>query len=318
MQFLHSVFSVPHRTVLLNEAVDALEINNIRAQGIYIDGTCGCGGHSLRILKRLGVYGKLIAFDKDLQVIKIMKNVIDSRYTIVHNSFANLDVELFARGITKVDGILLDLGISSVQINNASRGFSFRLDGPLDMRMNVTCGISATEWLNTATEQEIAEVIKNYGEERFAPQIAKVLVMQRAIQPILTTQQLAMLVTQVVKKRKNGKNPATRTFQAIRIFINQELQDLEIGLNKSFQLLRQGGRLVVISFHSLEDRLVKNFMKSKVDLPQPYRKLPVYKTDLPKAHAKFVYKIKPGIAEISTNACARSAVMRVIERISYK
>src|SRR5450830_759579 len=249
---LQSVPDLQHRTVLLGEAVDALAIEGARADGVYLDGTFGRGGHSRLILERLGARGRLIAFDKDPLAIATAQTISDPRFTIVHESFATLDDALEAQGVRRVDGVLMDLGISSPQVDDAARGFSFRFDGPLDMRMDTTRGISAAQWLATAEEQTIAKVIRDYGEERFALQIAKTLVARRAIEPISTTRQLATLVAHAVKTREKGKDPATRTFQAIRIFINQELEELEIGLDKAFQQMAQYGRLVVISFTSLE------------------------------------------------------------------
>ncbi|MEO8408376.1 MAG: 16S rRNA (cytosine(1402)-N(4))-methyltransferase RsmH, partial [Oxalobacteraceae bacterium] len=209
-----------HRTVLLDEAVDALALEGVRADGVYIDGTFGRGGHSSRILQRLGAHGRLIAFDKDPQAIATARQFSDPRFEIVHDSFATMGDALAQRGIAQVNGVLLDLGISSPQVDDATRGFSFRLDGPLDMRMDSTRGMSAAEWLATESEQKIEKVIREYGEERFAFQIAKAIVAGRTVEPISTTRQLAALVAKAVKTREKGKDPATRTFQAIRIFIN--------------------------------------------------------------------------------------------------
>ena len=307
---LQSVPDLQHRTVLLEEAVDALAIEGARADGVYLDGTFGRGGHSRRILERLGARGRLIAFDKDPMAIATAQTITDPRFAIVHDSFATLDQALSVLGVTRVDGVLMDLGISSPQVDDAARGFSFRFDGPLDMRMDTTRGMSAAQWLATADEQTIAKVIRDYGEERFALQIAKTLVARRAVEPISTTRQLAALVAQAVKTREKGKDPATRTFQAIRIFINQELEELEIGLDKAFQQMAQYGRLVVISFHSLEDRIVKQFMASKAHVPQPDRRLPIRAVDLPQPLGKLHSRIKPSDAEVAGNPRARSAVMR--------
>jgi 16S rRNA (cytosine1402-N4)-methyltransferase len=214
-----------------------------------------------------------------------------------------------------VDGILLDLGISSPQVDDAARGFSFRLDGPLDMRMDTTRGMSAAEWLASETEQTIGKVIRDYGEERFAFQIAKAIVARRAVDPISSTRQLAAIVAHAVKTREKGKDPATRTFQAIRIYINKELEDIEVGLGAAFKTLAPHGRLAVISFHSLEDRIVKRFMASKANAPQPDRRLPIRAVDLPQPELKLLAKLKPSDAEVAANPRARSAIMRVCERI---
>jgi len=311
---LQSVPDLQHRTVLLEEAVDALAIEGARADGVYLDGTFGRGGHSRKILERLGPRGRLIAFDKDPLAIATAQTITDPRFTIVHESFATLDDALAAQGVARVDGVLMDLGISSPQVDDATRGFSFRFDGPLDMRMDTTRGISAAQWLATAEEQIIAKVIREYGEERFAVQIAKAIVARRAVEPISSTRQLATLVAQVVKTREKGKDPATRTFQAIRIFINQELEELEVGLVKAFEQMAQYGRLVVISFHSLEDRIVKQFMASKAHVPQPDRRLPIRAVDLPQSLGRLLPRVKPSDAEVAANPRARSAVMRGLER----
>ncbi|MFL6671870.1 MAG: 16S rRNA (cytosine(1402)-N(4))-methyltransferase RsmH [Massilia sp.] len=304
-----------HRTVLLDEAVDALALAGARASGTYIDGTFGRGGHSRLILSRLGADGSLIAFDKDPQAIATAEQVNDPRFSIVHDSFSTMKEALAARGVHQVDGILLDLGISSPQVDDAARGFSFRQDGPLDMRMDTTRGIPASEWLATVPEQQLEKVIRDYGEERFAFQIAKAIVARRAIEPISSTRQLAAIVANAVKTREKGKDPATRSFQAIRIFINQELEDLEAGLKAAFDMLAPGARLAVISFHSLEDRMVKQFLASKAKVEQPDRRLPIRAVDLPQPLMKLVAKIKPSDAEVEANPRARSAVLRVAERL---
>ena len=304
-----------HRTVLLEEAVDALAIEGARVDGTYVDGTFGRGGHSRRILQRLGKQGRLLAFDKDPQAIAEAQTIADARFEIVHDSFANMAATLAARSIVRLDGVLLDLGISSPQVDDAGRGFSFRHDGPLDMRMDSTRGIPASEWLANATEQQIERVIRDYGEERFAFQIAKAIVAGRAVTPISGTRQLAQIVAGAVKSRESGKDPATRTFQAIRIFINQELEELEVGLDAAFRHLAPCGRLVVISFHSLEDRIVKRFMASKVRVPQPDRRLPLRARDLPQPQMTLIRKCRPAAHEIADNPRARSAIMRVCERL---
>ena len=304
-----------HRTVLLEEAVEALALQSARADGIYLDGTFGRGGHSRRILSVLGEGGRLVAFDKDPQAIASASEIADPRFDIVHDSFATLDVALSARGIGQVDGVLLDLGISSPQVDDATRGFSCRADGPLDMRMDTTRGLSAAEWLATETEQHIEKVIRDYGEERFAFQIAKAIVASRAIEPISSTRQLAQIVARTVKTREKGKDPATRTFQAIRIYINQELEELEIGLQQAYARLAPHGRLVVISFHSLEDRIVKRFMASKAHVEQPDRRLPIRAVDLPQPEMMLISKAKPSTEEVAGNPRSRSAVMRVAQRL---
>jgi 16S rRNA (cytosine1402-N4)-methyltransferase len=307
--------ALQHRTVLLDEAVDALAIEGARADGTYIDGTFGRGGHSRLVLSRLSGAGRLVAFDKDPQAIATAAQVSDPRFAIVHDSFATMRAALAQRGINQVDGILLDLGISSPQVDDAARGFSFRNDGPLDMRMDTTRGVSAAEWLATVPEQQLEKVIRDYGEERFAFQIAKAIVARRAIEPISGTRQLAGIVADAVKTREKGKDPATRTFQAIRIFVNQELEDLEAGLSAAFDMLAPGARLAVISFHSLEDRMVKQFLASKAKVAQPDRRLPIRAVDLPQPLMKLVAKIKPSADEVAANPRARSAVLRVAERI---
>ncbi|MGS0741300.1 16S rRNA (cytosine(1402)-N(4))-methyltransferase RsmH [Glaciimonas sp. GG7] len=311
-----SVPEFQHRTVLLDEAVEALNITGVRVDGIYVDGTFGRGGHSRKMLASLGPRGRLIAFDKDPQAIATAQTITDPRFEIVHDSFATMAEALQERHITQVDGVLLDLGISSPQVDDASRGFSFRADGPLDMRMDTTRGMSAAAWLAIADEQTIGKVVKEYGEERFAVQIAKAIVAGRAVQPISTTRQLAAIVANAVKTREKGKDPATRTFQAIRIYINKELEELEIVLDQAFAQMSLQGRLVVISFHSLEDRIVKQYMASKAKVPQPDRRLPIRAIDLPQPQLKLISRIKPSDAEVAANPRARSAIMRVGERLA--
>ncbi len=310
-----AVQGLQHRTVLLDEAVDALDIAGARAGGWYVDGTFGRGGHSGLILKRLGANGHLLAFDKDLQAIAAAQAIADPRFAIVHGSFAGMGKALEERGVAQVQGVLLDLGISSPQVDDAARGFSFRADGPLDMRMDTTRGMSAAEWLASEDERIIEKVIRDYGEERFAFQIAKAIVARRTIEPVSGTRQLAEIVAHAVKTREKGKDPATRTFQAIRIYINKELEELEVGLEQAFRLLAPGGRMAVISFHSLEDRIVKQFMAGKARLPQPDRRLPIRAADLPQPQLALLGRIKPSADEIAANPRARSAVLRVAERL---
>ncbi|MEB0138649.1 MULTISPECIES: 16S rRNA (cytosine(1402)-N(4))-methyltransferase RsmH [unclassified Undibacterium] len=304
-----------HTTVLLHEAVDALGIAGVRADGVYIDGTFGRGGHSRLILQQLGPKGRLIAFDKDTQAIASAREISDPRFHIVHDSFATITAALEELGVTQVDGVLMDLGISSPQVDDAARGFSFRGDGPLDMRMDTTRGISAAEWLAHEEEEKIKEVIKNYGEERFAFQIAKAIVARRATDAIIGTRQLAELIAHAVKTREKGKDPATRTFQAIRIFVNKELEDLEVGLAGAYAALSAHGRMSVISFHSLEDRIVKQFFASKVKLEQPDRRLPIRHADLPQPEMRLINRVKPSEQEVAGNPRARSAILRVAERL---
>ncbi|HEM7809393.1 16S rRNA (cytosine(1402)-N(4))-methyltransferase RsmH [Burkholderia multivorans] len=306
-----------HRTVLLDEAVESLVT---RPDGIYVDGTFGRGGHSRAVLARLGPAGRLIAFDKDPRAIETAQAMADARFSIVHDSFASMRGALAARGIEKVSGVLLDLGVSSPQVDDPARGFSFRADGPLDMRMDPTRGESAAEWLARASLQELTEVIRDYGEERFAFQIAKALVARRAesdrLGPLDSTGELAQIVGHVVKTREKGKDPATRTFQAIRIHVNQELADLQVVLDAALSLLEQGGRLVVISFHSLEDRIVKRFMQAHASAPAIDRRLPIRAVDLPSPPLKIIGRQFPSEAEVVANPRARSAVMRIAERVT--
>ncbi len=303
-----------HITVLLNEAVDALAV---REDGIYVDGTFGRGGHSRLILSRLGSQGRLIVFDKDPQAIEAAQKLAeqDGRVTVVHDGFSSFQTTLDKLGIEEIDGALFDLGISSPQIDDGARGFSFRFDAPLDMRMDPTRGMSAAEWIATASEQDLHEVIKNYGEERFSRQIARAIVAQRTESPIDTTRKLAQLVAQNVRTRERGQDPATRTFQAVRIFINRELEEVEAVLPQVMRRLKQGGRLAVIAFHSLEDRIVKQFVKKYSQHPPLPRWAAVKEADLPLPPLKAIGKaIKPGVEETASNPRARSAVLRVAER----
>ncbi len=303
-----------HITVLLNEAVDALAV---REDGIYVDGTFGRGGHSRLILSRLGSQGRLIVFDKDPQAVGAAQKLAekDGRVTVVHDGFSSFQTTLDKLGIEEIDGALFDLGISSPQIDDGARGFSFRFDAPLDMRMDPTRGMSAAEWIATASEQDLHEVIKNYGEERFSRQIARAIVAQRTESPIDTTRKLAQLVAQNVRTRERGQDPATRTFQAVRIFINRELEEVEAVLPQVMGRLKQGGRLAVIAFHSLEDRIVKQFVKKYSQHPPLPRWAAVKEADLPLPPLRAVGKaIKPGVEETASNPRARSAVLRVAER----
>ncbi|MDE2625407.1 MAG: 16S rRNA (cytosine(1402)-N(4))-methyltransferase RsmH [Betaproteobacteria bacterium] len=301
-----------HITVLLAEAVEALAV---QPSGIYVDGTFGRGGHSRRILESLGPEGRLIALDRDLAAVKAGALLDDPRFEIVHARFSSLQSVLQERGITRVDGVLLDLGVSSPQIDEAVRGFSFRFDGPLDMRMDTASGEPASAWLAQADRDEIARVIREYGEERFARQIAQAIVTARLQQPIETTGQLARIVAKAVRTREPGQDPATRTFQALRLHVNRELEEIEAVLPQALQVLNPGGRLVVISFHSLEDRLVKRFMRAESLPPEIPRGVAVRENERPIPRLRLVGKaVRPSVQEVSANPRSRSAVMRVAER----
>jgi 16S rRNA (cytosine1402-N4)-methyltransferase len=301
-----------HVTVLLEEAVESLAV---KPEGVYVDATFGRGGHSRRILAALGEKGHLVAVDRDPQAILAGEAIKDSRFRLIHRAFGELAEAARDADLTAVDGVLFDVGVSSPQIDDGRRGFSFRHDAPLDMRMDTTQGETAAEWLARADIKEITEVIRNYGEERFAFQIAKKVVAARVEQPIRTTAQFAALVRATVRTREPGQDAATRSFQALRIHINQELRQLEVALPQALDLLKPGGRLVVICFHSLEDRIVKNFMRAESvadDLPKG---LPLRADQLPQPKLRLVGKaIKPTAAEIAHNPRARSAVMRVAEK----
>jgi len=286
----------------------------IRAGGTYLDGTFGRGGHSAAILARLGVRGRLLALDQDPEAIA-SHALADRRLELIHARFSTMTRELAARGVVRVAGVLLDLGVSSPQLDEARRGFSFAKDGPLDMRMDPTRGETAAEWLNRATEEEIREVIGTYGEERFAKQVAAAIVAARGREPFRTTGQLAAVVGGAVRTREPGRHPATRTFQALRIFLNQELAELEMTLPQAVDLLEPGGRLAVISFHSLEDRMVKNFLREGSRADSLPRGLPVRAKDLPQPRLALVGRaIRASAAEQAANPRARSATLRVAER----
>ncbi len=302
-----------HTTVLLHEAADALVT---APDGVYVDGTFGRGGHARAVLAKLSPRGRVIAIDRDPQAIASAAADealnADSRLTVHHANFSQMAETLRPLRVDKVDGVLLDLGVSSPQIDDPARGFSFRFDGPLDMRMDTTRGESAAEFLGRADERDIAEVIRDYGEERFALQVAKALVARRASgNPVRTTRQLSEVVAGAVKTREAGQNPATRTFQALRIFVNAELAELEQGLSAAVALLAPGGRLVVISFHSLEDRIVKTFIvresKTEFDRRAPFA------AEMPH-RLKSIGRVRAGADEVSVNPRARSAMMRVAER----
>lgn len=306
-----------HTTVLLNEAVEQLAIV---ADGCYVDGTFGRGGHSRLILSRLGKQGQLIGFDKDPLAINTGNLLMaeDKRFSIIQNSFAAMKEELEKRGLAgKVSGVLLDLGVSSPQLDDADRGFSFNQDGPLDMRMNPMSGVSAKDWIASASEDEISRVFKDYGEERFAKRMARAVVQRRDIKPFERTLDLAEVITVANPAWEKGKHPATRAFQAIRIFVNNELGDLEHGLQAALDVLAVGGRLAVISFHSLEDRIVKQFMRKQVkgEADQLPRDLPI---QVKPFEAKLHIIGKPIYAseqEVKNNPRSRSAVLRTAEKL---
>ena len=303
----------PHRTVLLHEAIDSLLTS---PSGTYVDGTFGRGGHARLLLQRLAPTGRLVALDRDPEAVAAATSaalgIEDARFSIHHANFNELAQVLASLGISTVDGILLDLGVSSPQIDNPARGFSFRFDGPLDMRMDPTRGESAADFLARADERQIAEVIRDYGEERFAVSIAKALVARRESgNPVRTTAELSQLVARSVRTREAGQDPATRTFQALRIFVNAELEALEQGLSAALELLKPQGRLAVIAFHSLEDRIVKTFIvresKSVFDRRAPFA--------APKpVRLNAIDRIKPSAAEIAANPRSRSAILRVAQR----
>jgi 16S rRNA (cytosine1402-N4)-methyltransferase len=300
-----------HETVLLNEAVDAL---NIKTDGIYVDATFGRGGHSRLILSQLGPAGRLYAFDKDPKAIAAGESINDPRFELIHSGFEHVATELAQRSVGVVDAVLMDLGVSSPQLDEAERGFSFRFDAPLDMRMDTTRGQTAAQWLAVVGETDLKEVISQYGEERYARSIARAIVAQRAVEAITTTKQLTQLIASVIPRHEPGQNPATRTFQAIRIYINRELEELSIALPACAGLLKSAGRLVVISFHSLEDRIVKRFMRELSSSPELPARLPIKAVDIPAAKMKLIGRaIKPSEGEVTRNPRARSAVMRVME-----
>ncbi len=304
---------LPHETVLLHEAVEALQV---KPDGIYVDGTFGRGGHSRLILQKLGATGRLIALDKDPAAVAAGQVITDSRFSMVHSGYAHLTEVLRERAIEKVDGVLLDLGMSSPQLDDKQRGFSFRFDAPLDMRMDTSSGQTAAEWLATVDEGLLKEVIYDYGEERFAAQIARALVTARQEQPVTTTRQLSEIVAQAVRTREPGKNPATRTFQAIRIYINQELEELARVLPQCVDCLKPGGRIVAISFHSLEDRMVKRFLRDMAQGDKLPRNLPIRAAEIPKGRLRLIGRaLRATPQEVAINPRARSAVMRVAERV---
>ena len=304
-----------HLTVLAAPAVGHLVTD---PSGVYVDATFGRGGHSRLILSRLSARGRLIAMDRDPQAAEAAAAITDTRFHFAHTRFSRLSATLAAMDVTRPQGLLLDLGVSSPQIDAAERGFSWRADAPLDMRMDTSCGITAAQWLASATVEELARVIREYGEERFAASIAKAITARRdAGRPVVTTADLAAVVAGAIpvrSRRDAAQHPATRTFQALRIHVNQELEELALVLEQSVAVLASGGRLVVISFHSLEDRLVKRFIDGHAHPERALGRLPLRAADLPQPRLRSVARVKPDATEVAANPRARSAVMRVAER----
>ena len=301
-----------HITVLLNEAVEAL---CIRPDGVYVDATFGRGGHSRAILAQLGPAGRLYALDRDPAAVAAGAAMNDARLTLLHTPFSGMCAALAEHSVGQVDGVLFDLGVSSPQLDEAARGFSFRFDAPLDMRMDTSRGQTAADWLNQAAEEEIAQVVRDYGEERFAKAVARAIVKSRTETPLATTRQLATLVAGAVRTRERGQDPATRTFQAVRIFINRELEEIEATLPQAASMLKPGGRLAVISFHSLEDRLVKRYLRSESLGEQAPPEIPIAAANLRPGRLRLLGKaVRPSPAECQANPRARSATLRCAER----
>lgn len=307
-----------HIPVLGEEAVNALAIQR---DSIYVDATFGRGGHARRILAQLGKKGKLYAFDKDPEAVAAGKQLEqqDQRFTIIHAGFVTMRQELAQKGVEKIAGVLFDFGLSSLQLDNASRGFSFRLEAPLDMRMDNSQGLSAKEWLQTVEEEELAKVICDFGEERYFKRVAHAIVSYRQQKPIETTKELASVISKVVKVKERGLHPATRTFQAIRIKINQELKEIECVLPEVLDLLSPNGRLVSIAFHSLEDRIVKRFLQENskpISLP---KWVMMKESELGLSPLKILgHPVKASSEEVALNPRARSAIMRVAEKVARK
>ena len=300
-----------HTPVLLEEMIAALAV---QPNGTYVDCTFGGGGHSRALLARLGAQGRLIALDRDVTAVGTGRGIVDERFQLVHACFSGLHEVLASLGAPRVDGIMLDLGMSSTQLDDPQRGFSFRTQGPLDMRMDTSQGQTAAEWIAVADEREIGEVIRRYGEERFAKQIAAAIVAARARRAITSTQQLATIVAASVRTREAGQDPATRTFQALRILVNRELEEVSLMLPQAIARLAPGGRLAVIAFHSLEDRIVKRFLQACARPALP-RDLPLRASELPQPLLRIVGRtVRPERAETAANPRARSAVLRVAER----
>ena len=321
-----------HRPVLLEPTVEALvataygkrasktsanaDEQTERLSGVYVDATFGRGGHSRSLLEKLNADARLFVFDKDPQAIEVARELAsrDPRVSVIHEGFGDMLEALLARGVHAVDGVMLDLGVSSPQIDDAVRGFSFMRDGPLDMRMDTTRGDTVAQWLALASIDEMREVIGRYGEERFAFQIAKAIAARRATRPLATTLDLAELVSGAVRTREKGQHPATRTFQALRIYINRELEELESALQAALTLLNTGGRMAVISFHSLEDRVVKQFITAASRPEAAYARLPLRESEMPQPVLLALARVLPSDQEIRDNPRSRSAVLRVAER----
>jgi 16S rRNA (cytosine1402-N4)-methyltransferase len=302
-----------HRPVLLDEAIEALRV---RPDGAYVDATFGRGGHTKAILARLGPRGRVLALDRDPEAVAAARSIGDGRLTVRHAPFSALAAAVAQADIPQLDGVLFDLGVSSAQLAAPARGFSFRIEGPLDMRMDPTRGETAAEWLARAGEAELRGVIENHGEERFAGPIAKAIVAARARGGLRTTVELARVVAAAVRTRERGQDPATRTFQAVRIHVNQELEELSLALPQAVAALAPGGRLVAISFHSLEDRIVKGFLRS-LARPQMPERLPLKASEMPQPRLKLVGRaVRPTAPEVAANPRARSAVMRVAEKLA--
>ncbi len=327
METIHNpVLLKPTINALLQEnfsehsAFESCNTNNFRKltsnPSIFVDGTFGCGGHSRELLRYLPINAKLFVFDKDPASIRIAKNLEneDNRVKAIHGSFTTIFSELFNRGIKNIDGMILDLGISTAQINDAKRGFSFKNDGPLDMRMDTTKGYTVADWLEKAKLDEIWEVIRKYGQERFAFQIAKAIINRRKKYPFLKTLDLAQCIAKTVRTREYGKHPARRTFQALRIYINQEIDELIVTLRSIIKILRPTGRLAIISFHSIEDRIVKQYIKTNSNPPIQMLHLPLRDSEFPKSLICPLGRILPDETEISKNPKGRSAVLRVAMR----
>lgn len=301
-----------HVSVLLQEAVAAL---NVRRDGVYVDATFGRGGHSRAILAQLGPEGRLLALDRDPAAVAVGRALDDARFHMIHAPFSQLALAVTAAGVTAVDGVLFDLGVSSPQLDEAARGFSFRFDAPLDMRMDTSRGMTAAEWLNQAPVEEIARVVRDYGEERFAKAVARAIAQARTVAPLATTRQLATVVAGAVRTRERGQDPATRTFQAVRIFINRELEEIDEALPQAASLLKTDGRLVVISFHSLEDRKVKHYMRLESQGEQVPPEIPLPASALRGGRLALVGRaVRPDAWEAQANPRARSATMRVATR----
>jgi 16S rRNA (cytosine1402-N4)-methyltransferase len=303
-----------HTAVLSEQAVKGL---NVRSDGTYVDCTFGRGGHSRIILARLGPTGRLLGIDRDAEAVAAAGAIVDARFCMLHGRFSRLGELAAGAGIEAADGILLDLGVSSPQLDDPARGFSWRFDAPLDMRMDRAGGITAAEWLAQASLLELREVLKNYGEERFAKQIAAAIVAARARGPVRTTRQLAALVAAAIpaRAREPHQDPATRAFQALRIHVNQELEELSLALPQCMELLRPAGRLVVISFHSLEDRIVKRFLRGEARPDRLPARLPVRAAEMARPRLALMGRaIRPEAAEVAANPRARSAVMRIAEK----